>query len=168
MIAPRVKTQAKSQNYSSRALKWGILCICSLNTFGVTVKCEKRLVFLFLHFCKKVMKSLYKIAKNTKIQKSILFVFDHISYDIWVTETYNTSFWSSWLLVLTYSLMFDSRSDSFWFMNQNVSSKLLSTVSIMDQFEFNGNIILLKLENKWEEELQDIGFELWTFPRLTP
>ena len=64
MIAPRVKTQAKSQNYSSRALKWGILCICILNTFGATIKCEKRLVFQFLRFCKKVTKSLYKIAKN--------------------------------------------------------------------------------------------------------
>ena len=79
MIAPRVKTQAKSQNYSSRALKWGILCICSLNTFGVTVKCEKRLVFQFLRFCKKVTKSLYKIAKNAKIQKLTPFVFNHIS-----------------------------------------------------------------------------------------
>ena len=79
MIAPRVKTQAKSQNYSSRALKGGILCICSLNTFGVTVKCEKRLVFQFLRFCEKVMKSLYKIAKNAKIQKLTHFVFNHIS-----------------------------------------------------------------------------------------
>ena len=67
MIAPRVKNQAKSQNYLSRALKWGILCICSLNTFGVIVECEKRLVFQFLRFCKKVAKSLYKIAKDAKI-----------------------------------------------------------------------------------------------------
>ena len=36
-------------------------------------------------------KSLCKIAKNAKIQKSTLFAFDHISYDIWATETYNTT-----------------------------------------------------------------------------
>ena len=77
MIASRVKTQAKSQNYSSRDLKCGISC--SLNTFGVTVKSEKRLVFQFLRFCKKVTKSLYKIAKNAKIQKLTPFVFNHIS-----------------------------------------------------------------------------------------
>ena len=75
MIAPRVKTQAKSQNYSSRALKWGILCICSLNTFGVTIKFEKRLVFQFLRFCKKVIKSLYKIEKKCGNYKIDTFCF---------------------------------------------------------------------------------------------
>ena len=92
MIAPRVKTQAKSQNYSSRALRWGILCTCSLNTFGVAVKCEKRLVFQFLRFCKKVAKLLYKIAKNAKIQKLTPFVFIHISNTFWATKMYSTSF----------------------------------------------------------------------------
>ena len=92
VIDPRVKTQAKRKNYSSRALKWDILCICSLNTFGVTIKFEKRLVFQFLRFCKKVTKSLYKIAKNAKIQKLTLFVFDHISFTFWATEMYSSSF----------------------------------------------------------------------------
>ena len=92
MIDPRVKTQANHKNYSSRALKWDILCICSLNTFGVTIKFEKRLVFQFLRFCKKVTKSLYKIAKNAKIKKLTLFVFNHISNTIWATEMYSTSF----------------------------------------------------------------------------
>ena len=92
MIDPRVKTQAKCKKYSSRALKWDILCICSLNTFGVTIKFEKRLVFQFLRFCKKVTKSLYKIAKNVKIKKLTLFVFNHISNTIWATEMYSTSF----------------------------------------------------------------------------
>ena len=27
LVAPRVKTQAKCQNYKSRALKWGIVCL---------------------------------------------------------------------------------------------------------------------------------------------
>ena len=92
MIGPRVETQAKHKNYSSRALKWDILCICSLNTFGVTIKFEKRLVFQFLRFCKKVTKSLYKIAKNAKIQKLTLFVFNHISNTFWATKMYSTSF----------------------------------------------------------------------------
>ena len=86
MIDPTVKTQAKHKNYSSRALKWDIICICTLNTFGFTMKFEKRLVFQFLRFCKKVTKSLYKIAKNTKIKKLTLFVFNHISNTIWTTE----------------------------------------------------------------------------------
>ena len=74
MIDPRVKTQAKRKNYSSRALKWDIVCICSLNTFGFTIRFEKRLGFQFLRFCKKVTKSLYKIAKNVKIMKLTLVV----------------------------------------------------------------------------------------------
>ena len=92
MIAPRVTNQAKSKIYSSRALKWGILCICSLTNFGVTIKFEKRFAYKFLSFCKKVTKSIYKIAKNAKIWKITLFVFIHISNFIWATEMYNTSF----------------------------------------------------------------------------
>ena len=71
MIDPRVKTQAKRKNYSSRALKWDIVCICSLNTFGFTIRFEKRLGFQFLRFCKKVIKSLliqnWKKRGNDKI-----------------------------------------------------------------------------------------------------
>ena len=75
VIDPRVKTQAKHKNYSSRAFKWDIVCICSLNTFGVTIKFEKRLVFQFLRFCKNVTKSLYKIANNVKIKEIDTFCF---------------------------------------------------------------------------------------------
>ena len=78
MIDPRVKTQANRKNYSSRALKWDIVCICSLNTFGFTIRFEKRLGFQFLRFCKKVTKSLYKIAKNVKTQKLTLSLFNPI------------------------------------------------------------------------------------------
>ena len=31
LINPRVKPQAKGQNKSSIALKWGIVCLCKLN-----------------------------------------------------------------------------------------------------------------------------------------
>ena len=92
MIDPRVKTQAKPKNYSSRALIWDIVCICSLNTFGFTIRFEKRLGFQFLRFCKKVTKSLYKIAKNAKIQKLTPFVFNHISNTFLATKMYSTSF----------------------------------------------------------------------------
>ena len=33
-IAHRVKTQARSQNSRSRALKWGIVCLYSSSSFG--------------------------------------------------------------------------------------------------------------------------------------
>ena len=61
-------------------------------SFGVTTKFEKKTVFQFLRFCKKVTKSLYKIAKNAKTQKLTLFVFNHISFTIWATEMNSTSF----------------------------------------------------------------------------
>ena len=99
MIDPRVKSQARGQNNGSRALKWGIVHLCSLITFRdrtsfleVTIKYVKKLVFQILQFCKKVTKSLCKIAKNAKVQKFTLFVFYHISNSIWATEMYNTSF----------------------------------------------------------------------------
>ena len=68
MIDPRVKTQANHKNYSSRALKWDILCICSLNTFGVTIKFEKRLVFQFLRFVKKLQNHYTKLQKMWKLK----------------------------------------------------------------------------------------------------
>ena len=40
-IAPRVKSQARGQNNWSRALKWGIVHLCSSNTFGDTTKFMK-------------------------------------------------------------------------------------------------------------------------------
>ena len=92
MIAPKVKTQGKGQNNLLRALKWGILCLCSFNSFEVTIKYVQKLVFQIPQFCKKVTKSLWRIAKNAKVQILILFVFYHISNSIWATEKYNTSF----------------------------------------------------------------------------
>ena len=66
VITPRVKVQARGQNNWSRALKWGIVHLCSSNTFGNTTKFIKIWVFKCLRFCKKIMISLYKNAKNAK------------------------------------------------------------------------------------------------------
>ena len=72
-IAPRVKSQAKGQNNWSRALKWDIVCLCSSSTFWDTTVFMKMWVFRFLRFCKKMMISLCKNAKNTKTLKSNTF-----------------------------------------------------------------------------------------------
>ena len=69
-MTPRAKIQAKGQNNWSRALKWGIVPLCSLNTFGDTTKLIKMWVFQFLHFCKKMLISLYKNTKNAKTWKN--------------------------------------------------------------------------------------------------
>ena len=82
MINLRVKSQAKCQIYFSRALKWGIVHLCTLNTSRDTMKYRKLLVFQFLHFCKKIVKSLCKIQKMRKIKKLILSVFNHFSNTI--------------------------------------------------------------------------------------
>ena len=71
MIAPRVTNQAKSKNYSSRALKWGILCICSLTTLGVTIKFEKKNSFFnFYVFVKKLQNHYTKLQKMRKFKNS--------------------------------------------------------------------------------------------------
>ena len=75
MIAPTVKTQAKGQNNLSRALKWGIVGLCSLSIFWDTTVFMKMWVFQFLRFCKKMMVSLYKNAENAKTLKSDTFYF---------------------------------------------------------------------------------------------
>ena len=41
MIDRRVKSQARGQNNWSRALKWGIVRLCSSKTFGDTTKFMK-------------------------------------------------------------------------------------------------------------------------------
>ena len=74
-IAPRVKSQAKGQNSWSRALKWGIALLCSSGTFWDTTVFVKMWVFQSLQFCKKMMISLYKNAKNAKTWKSDTFYF---------------------------------------------------------------------------------------------
>ena len=128
-IAHRVKTQARSQNNRSRALKWGIVCLYSSSSFGDTTKYMKIWVLQFFHFCKKVAKSLCKITKLRKLRKMTLFVFNHIFKSIWATETYNTSFESSWPFVLTSSLSFDSRKNHFWDVLQNTSRILYESPS---------------------------------------
>ena len=45
VIAPTVKTQAKGQNNLFRALKCGIVCLCRVNTFEVTMRYLQKLVF---------------------------------------------------------------------------------------------------------------------------
>ena len=40
-VNDRVKSEARGQNYWSRALKYGIVNFCSLNTFGDTTKFMK-------------------------------------------------------------------------------------------------------------------------------
>ena len=61
------------QNYCSKGSKWGIVCLCSSNTFGDTTKFMTMWVFLFLLFCIKMLTSLYKNAINAKIWKSDTF-----------------------------------------------------------------------------------------------
>ena len=62
-------SQARGQNNGSRALKWGIVHLCSSNAFGDTTKCIKIWVFQFLHFCKKWQNHYKnsKICENSKI-----------------------------------------------------------------------------------------------------
>ena len=74
MINARVKSQAKCQIYFSRALKWGIVHFCTLSASRDTMKFRKLLVVQFLHFCKKIVTSLYKIAKNAKTLKNRQFL----------------------------------------------------------------------------------------------
>ena len=51
MIAPRVKTQARHKDYSSRALKGGTVHICNLNSIGKMIE-KKKYQFLSFHiFC---------------------------------------------------------------------------------------------------------------------
>ena len=49
----------------------------------------------------------------------------------------------------------------YFFINR-ISYRILPLLRFyMDEFKFNGDSILLRLENKLEKELQDSGFELW-------
>ena len=66
MVNPVVKPQTRGQNYFSIALKGSIVHFCTLNTFRDAMN---------LHFCKKIVKSLCKIAKNAKIKKINTFCF---------------------------------------------------------------------------------------------
>ena len=66
MIDRRVRTQARGQNNRSKALKWGIVHLCTSNDFGDTTKCMKIWVFQFNYFAKS--------QKLKNIRKLILFV----------------------------------------------------------------------------------------------
>ena len=72
---PRVKSHATYQIDFLRALKWGIVHLCTLNIFRDTINFRKMLPFYFLHFCKEIVKSPCKNAKNVKIQKNCHFMF---------------------------------------------------------------------------------------------
>ena len=74
MIDPRVITQARGQSNRSRAFKWGIVHLCSSNSFGDTTKLMKIWVFKFLHFCKKWQNYYTKSQKLKNIKKTILLV----------------------------------------------------------------------------------------------
>ena len=50
MIAPTVKTQAKGQNDLSRALKWGIVHLCSSNRIGDMIKNKSVIFYTFAFF----------------------------------------------------------------------------------------------------------------------
>ena len=77
-------------NLFLRALKWGIIHLCTLNTSRDTMKFRKLLVFQFLHFCKKIVKSLCKILKNSKIQKIDAFCFQsYLHYYLTYTDRVN-------------------------------------------------------------------------------
>ena len=58
IIDPRVKSQARGQNNGSRALKWGIVHLCSSITFRDTTSFIEIWVFQILRFCKKMWKLL--------------------------------------------------------------------------------------------------------------
>ena len=73
----------------------------------------------FGDFVKKWQNRYVKLQKMRKFKKLISSPFNHISNTIWVTEAYNTSFWSSWPIVLTSSLNFGSRSHRFLVTKQN-------------------------------------------------
>ena len=51
MVTPRVKAQASGQNSGSRALKWGIVCLYSSNTFEVMIKTKSIVFLIFFNFC---------------------------------------------------------------------------------------------------------------------
>ena len=72
-VNDRVKIQARSQTYWSRALRWGIIHFCTLNTFGDTTKFMKIWDFQSLRFCKRMAKSLYRIAKKCENPKIGIF-----------------------------------------------------------------------------------------------
>ena len=71
LINPRVKPQAKGQNYFSIALKWGIVCLFKSSSIGDMIKNRKCQFFGFSHFlqfCIVIWQFFYKNAKIRKLQ----------------------------------------------------------------------------------------------------
>ena len=125
-INSRVKSQAKCQIYFSRALKWGIVHLCSFNNSRDTMKFRKLLVFQFLHFCKKIVKSLCKIAEKCESPKNYTFCF--LSYLQFYLSYRDVQYLILKLLTnsLTFILSIDYRSNQFWDIKKNVSPIFLS------------------------------------------
>ena len=70
MIGARVKTQSRSQNDLTWAMKWGIVCLSSLNSFEDAIKYLKKMSFPIVVFlyksCKIAIENLEK-CENSKI-----------------------------------------------------------------------------------------------------
>ena len=103
IIEPTVKAWARGQNNWSRALRWVIVHLYSSSTFRGTTNFMKKVVFQFLHFCKKWQKYYTKSQKLKNINKYTLLV-------LIITSK-----------VFEASLSFDSRSNHFWDMPQSNS-----------------------------------------------
>ena len=69
MIAPTVKTQAKGQNNLSRALKWGIVHLCSSNRIGDMIRNKKCNFLEFSHFSQK--RKIWKTQISIKLVVSL-------------------------------------------------------------------------------------------------
>ena len=71
MITPRGKFQAWGQKNRSRALKWGIICLYSSNTFEVMIK-TKSIVFLYFSISVILYSNFANFYKNAKIGKLMI------------------------------------------------------------------------------------------------
>ena len=85
LAAPRVKTKAKCQNNKSRALKWGIVRLCTSNITGDMIKNIKVLIFEFspfFLFWLVILPLFYKNAKieNLKFLYILLYLQNCLSY----------------------------------------------------------------------------------------
>ena len=79
MIDPRVKSQARGQNNSSRALKWGIVHLCSSITFRDTTSFIEIWVFQILRFCKKNVETTMLDCEKCKNSRKLHILFLIIS-----------------------------------------------------------------------------------------
>ena len=70
-ITHSVKMQARSQNNESRALKWGIVSLCTSTSMGDMIENKKMLIIEFLHFSLFWLVILPFFYKNAKIENLI-------------------------------------------------------------------------------------------------